>query len=170
MRGRRRLAHSERCGRKNSQPADRARDPDRTDCPLPRLPSTLMARRTDPLMSVPPSTPTIVNSSVERTRVYLTSPEVEKLIETAGKSSRYGRRDATMILIALSAWATEVFDLQWHQVDRECLSRQWTPERLDKVPSQRGFKHCCEGGFYRIALRCCRCKNRARLCSSHWRR
>jgi hypothetical protein len=42
--------------------------------------------------------PTIVNSSVERTREYLTGPEVEKLMEAARKSSRYGHRDATMIL------------------------------------------------------------------------
>jgi len=40
--------------------------------------------------------PSIVNSSVERTREDLTA----KLMATARKSSRYGHRDATMILIA----------------------------------------------------------------------
>jgi integrase len=46
------------------------------------------------------STPTIVNSSVARTREYLTGKEVEKLVGAARKSSRYGHRDATMVLIA----------------------------------------------------------------------
>jgi hypothetical protein len=36
------------------------------------------------------STPTTVNSSVARTREYLTGKEVEKLMEAARKSSRYG--------------------------------------------------------------------------------
>ena len=65
------------------------------------------------------STPTIVNSSVARTREYLTGPEVEKLMAAARKSSRYGHRDATMILIAYrhGLRASEVCDLQWHQVE-----------------------------------------------------
>ena len=37
---------------------------------------------------------------VGRTREYLTANEVEELMGTARKSSRYGHRDATMILIA----------------------------------------------------------------------
>ena len=41
------------------------------------------------------STPNPVNSSVARTREYLTCKEVEKLMEAARKSSRYGYRDAT---------------------------------------------------------------------------
>ena len=63
--------------------------------------------------------PTIVNSSVERTREYLTGAEVEKLMEAARKSSRYGHRDATMILIAYrhGLRASEVCDLQWHQAE-----------------------------------------------------
>jgi hypothetical protein len=40
--------------------------------------------------------PSTVNSSVERTREYLTANEVEELIATARKSSRYGHGDATM--------------------------------------------------------------------------
>ena len=50
------------------------------------------------------STPNTVNSSVARTREYL---------------SRYGHRDATMILIAYrhGLRASEVCDLQWHQVE-----------------------------------------------------
>src|SRR5262245_1963312 len=65
------------------------------------------------------SAPNTVNSSVARTREYLTAKEVEDLMAAARKSSRYGHRDATMILIAY--WhglrASEVCDLQWHQVE-----------------------------------------------------
>jgi integrase len=63
--------------------------------------------------------PTIVNSSVERTREYLTGAEVEKLMESARKASRHGHRDATIILIAYrhGLRASEVCDLQWHQVE-----------------------------------------------------
>ena len=62
---------------------------------------------------------TIVNSTVERTREYLTGSEVETLMAAARKSSRYGHRDATMILIAYrhGLRASEVCDLQWHQVE-----------------------------------------------------
>jgi integrase len=44
------------------------------------------------------SAPTTVNSSV-RTREYLTTAEIERLMAAARKSSRYGHRDATMVLI-----------------------------------------------------------------------
>jgi hypothetical protein len=44
------------------------------------------------------SAPIAVNSSV-RTREYLTTAEIERLMAAARKSSRYGHRDATMILI-----------------------------------------------------------------------
>jgi hypothetical protein len=44
--------------------------------------------------------PTIVNPTVARTRECLTGSEVEALMAAARKSSRYGHRDATMILIA----------------------------------------------------------------------
>src|SRR5215472_3671059 len=65
------------------------------------------------------ATPTIVNSSVARTREYLTGAEVEKLMAEARKSSRWGLRDATMILIAYrhGLRASELCDLQWHQVE-----------------------------------------------------
>jgi integrase len=63
--------------------------------------------------------PSTVNPSVTRTRRYLTAREVEKLIEAARKHGRYGHRDATMILIAYrhGLRASEVCDLQWHQVE-----------------------------------------------------
>ena len=55
----------------------------------------------------------IVNSSV-RTREYLTTAEIERLMVAARRSSRYGHRDATMILMAI-ATACELCDLQWSQ-------------------------------------------------------
>jgi integrase len=63
--------------------------------------------------------PTTVNSSVRKTRKYLTSAEVERLMAAARKSGRYGHRDATMILIAFrhGLRAFELCDLQWHQVE-----------------------------------------------------
>jgi type 1 fimbriae regulatory protein FimB/type 1 fimbriae regulatory protein FimE len=73
--------------------------------------------------TVSASTPSIVNSSIARpktrTREYLTGSEIESLIATARKASRYGHRDATMILIAYrhGLRASEVCDLQWHQVE-----------------------------------------------------
>jgi integrase len=65
------------------------------------------------------SAPITVNSPVARTREYLTENEVEELMATARKSSRYGHRDATMILIAYrhGLRASEVCDLQWHQIE-----------------------------------------------------
>jgi type 1 fimbriae regulatory protein FimB/type 1 fimbriae regulatory protein FimE len=65
------------------------------------------------------STPNTVNSSVEHTREYLTVKEVEDLMAAARKSSRYGHRDATMILIAYrhGLLPSEICDLQWHQVE-----------------------------------------------------
>jgi hypothetical protein len=44
------------------------------------------------------SEPTTVNSSVH-TREYLTTAEIERLMAAARKSSRYGHRDATMIML-----------------------------------------------------------------------
>jgi integrase len=65
------------------------------------------------------ASPTTVNSTVTRTREYLTSAEVETLMATARKSSRHGHRDATMILIAYrhGLRASEVCDLQWSQIE-----------------------------------------------------
>src|SRR5947199_435695 len=62
--------------------------------------------------------PTTVNSSV-RTREYLTTAEIERLMTAASKSSRYGHRDATMILIGYRHGfrASELCDLQWSQVE-----------------------------------------------------
>jgi len=63
--------------------------------------------------------PTTETSTVARTREYLTGAEVETLMATARKSSRWGHRDATMILIAYrhGLRASEVCDLQWSQIE-----------------------------------------------------
>ena len=77
--------------------------------------------------------PNTVNSPVARTREYLTGAEVEGLMAAARKSSRYGHRDATMILLAYrhGLRASEVCDLQWHQVEL-------TAGRLHVRRSKRG--------------------------------
>src|SRR5262245_26143824 len=64
--------------------------------------------------------PTTVNSSV-RTREYLTATAIERLMAAARASSRYGHRDATMILIGFrhGLRASELCDLQWSQVELE---------------------------------------------------
>ena len=53
-----------------------------------------------------------------RTREYLTEAEVDRLIKAA-KTNRYGKRDATMILMAFrhGLRAAELVDLRWEQVD-----------------------------------------------------
>ena len=62
--------------------------------------------------------PTTVSSSV-RTREYLTTREIERLMAAARASSRYGHRDATMILLGYrhGLRASELCDLQWSQVE-----------------------------------------------------
>src|SRR5207344_3639233 len=74
-----------------------------------------------------PRPPIIVNRTVPRRppnselrpREYLTEREIERLQETARKRSRYGHRDATMILIAYrhALRASEVCGLRWDQID-----------------------------------------------------
>ena len=61
------------------------------------------------------SPPNTVNCTV---RKYLTAREIEKLMDYARKHSRYGHRDSTMILVTHrhGLRASEVCDLQWHQV------------------------------------------------------
>jgi integrase len=61
------------------------------------------------------ATPKIVNSSV---RKYLTPAEVERLMAAARKT-RYGHRDATMILLAFrhGLRASELCDLRWSEVE-----------------------------------------------------
>ena len=62
--------------------------------------------------------PNTVNSRV-RPREYLTSREIEALMAAARKGSRWGHRDATMILIGYrhGLRASELCDLRWSQVE-----------------------------------------------------
>src|SRR5678816_3387119 len=62
------------------------------------------------------SPPNTVNCTV---RKYLTAREIEKLMGHARKHSCYGHRDSTMILVTYrhGLRASEVCDLQWHQVE-----------------------------------------------------
>ena len=85
------------------------------------------------LQTISGTTPNTVNSPVARTREYLTGAEIEGLMRAARKSSRYGHRDATMILLAYrhGLRASEVCDLQWHQVEL-------TAGRLHVRRSKRG--------------------------------
>src|SRR5262245_12977450 len=59
-----------------------------------------------------------VNASVDRRR-YLLGSEVERLMAAARKSSRYGHRDATMILLGYrhGLRAAELCDLLWSHVE-----------------------------------------------------
>lgn len=72
--------------------------------------------------------PTIVNRTVPprrrknadlRPREYLTEKEVERLMDAARRYSRYGHRDATMILVAFrhGLRASELCSLRWDQVE-----------------------------------------------------
>ena len=56
-----------------------------------------------------------------RPREYLTVKEVDKLVERARARGRYGRRDATMILVAYrhALRSLELCGLRWDQVDLE---------------------------------------------------
>jgi type 1 fimbriae regulatory protein FimB/type 1 fimbriae regulatory protein FimE len=63
-------------------------------------------------------TPTRPPNSELRTREYLTSAEVERLMKAATKN-RHGHRDATMVLVAYrhGLRASELTDLRWSQLD-----------------------------------------------------
>jgi integrase len=64
------------------------------------------------------TTPNTVFSSV-RSREYLTGAEIERLMAAARASSRYGHRDATMILLGYrhGLRASELCDLEWSQIE-----------------------------------------------------
>ena len=74
-----------------------------------------------------PTPSTIANRTVPRRapnselrpREYLTEKEIERLQEAARKRSRYGHRDATMILVTYrhGLRASEVCSLRWDQIE-----------------------------------------------------
>jgi type 1 fimbriae regulatory protein FimB/type 1 fimbriae regulatory protein FimE len=65
--------------------------------------------------TVTPRRPT--NASL-RTREYLTTAEIDRLMEAANHN-RYGHRDSTMVLVCYrhGLRASELVDLQWSQID-----------------------------------------------------
>jgi integrase len=93
------------------------------------------------------ASPNIVNSPVGRTREYFTPAEIERLMATARKSSRYGHRDATMILIAYrhGLRASELCNLQWHRVELAA-------GRLHVRRTKRGRPVCIQCRATRSAL------------------
>jgi integrase len=56
---------------------------------------------------------------VRRPREYLTETEIDRLITTARKATRYGHRDATAILVAYNHGlrSSELVALEWDQID-----------------------------------------------------
>ena len=77
------------------------------------------ARKQAPSTIVNRTVPRRAPNSALRPREYLTEREIERLQEAARKRSRYGHRDATMILIAYrhGLRASEVCGLRWDQID-----------------------------------------------------
>src|SRR5262249_31477153 len=69
-------------------------------------------------LSAVPASPSIANSPVDA-RKYLLASEVEALMAAARKHSRWGHRDATMILIGYrhGLRAVELCDLEWRNVE-----------------------------------------------------
>ena len=63
--------------------------------------------------------PRRVPNAAVRSREYLTSDEVEQLMEAAKNVGRHGHRDATLILIAYrhGLRVSELVSLRWDQVD-----------------------------------------------------
>ncbi len=67
-------------------------------------------------MTLPPKKPKNIEC---RSREYLTSSEIDDLMNAAKKVGRYGQRDATMILIAYrhGLRISELVSLKWSQID-----------------------------------------------------
>ncbi len=77
------------------------------------------ARKRSPSTIVNRTVPRRAPNSELRPREYLTEKEIERLQEAARKRSRYGHRDATMILVAYrhALRASEVCGLRWDQIE-----------------------------------------------------
>ena len=92
----------------------------------------------------------------------MTAREIEKLMDYARKHSRYGHRDATMILVTYrhGLRASEVCDLQWHQVELD-QGRMHVRRAKNGTPSV----HPIRGDEIR-ALRSSAARTRTRLTSS----
>ena len=77
------------------------------------------ARKTTPSTIVNRTVPRRAPNSELRPREYLTEKEIDRLQDAARKRSRYGHRDATMILVAYrhGLRASEVCGLRWDQIE-----------------------------------------------------
>jgi type 1 fimbriae regulatory protein FimB/type 1 fimbriae regulatory protein FimE len=77
------------------------------------------ARKSAPSTIANRTVPHRAPNSELRPREYLTEKEIERLQDTARKRSRYGHRDATMILVTYrhGLRASEVCGLRWDQVE-----------------------------------------------------
>jgi len=76
-------------------------------------------RKPTPSTAVNRTVPRRAPNSELRPREYLTEKEIERLQEAARKRSRYGHRDATMILLTYrhGLRASEVCSLRWDQIE-----------------------------------------------------
>jgi integrase len=79
------------------------------------------ARNSDPSTIVKRTVLRRAPNSELRPREYLTEKEIERLQDAARKRSRYGHRDATMILLTYrhGLRASEVCSLRWDQIELE---------------------------------------------------
>jgi integrase len=118
-------------------------------------------------------TPKRAKNSELRTREHLTEHEVEMLMGAA-RQSRYGHRDATMILIAFrhGLRVSELVDLRWDQVDfnravlhvlRSGVHLASTPERIGATgPSSAATRERVQR--VRISKRAARAVYHSRIC------
>ena len=105
------------------------------------------------------ATSTTVNSSV---RKYLTPREVERLMNAARKSGRYGHRDATMILIAFrhGLRASELTGLRWSTSSSPPAACTCAGSRMARLVSIR-----CRVMSYALCAVCNASSSRPRMCS-----
>jgi type 1 fimbriae regulatory protein FimE len=99
----------------------------------------------------------------------LTAREIEKLMDHARKHSRYGHRDATMVLVTYrhGLRASEVCDLQWHQVELDQgrmhvrRAKNGTPSvhpiRSDEIRALRKLRRENPNEAYELGCACGRC-------------
>ena len=101
-----------------------------------------------------------------RTREYLTEAEVDRLIKAA-KANRYGKRDATMILVAFrhGLRPSELVDLRWDQVD---LGRN-AGLHVRRVKSGIATTHPLQGDEMRALRELKRNRVALRVCLGAWR-
>jgi site-specific recombinase XerD len=92
----------------------------------------------------PKRPPARKRNAERRPREYLTEDEVERLIESARKTTRYGQRDAAAILICYSHGlrVSELVGLTWSQIDftDQVLHTRRLKNGRDSVQPLRGVE------------------------------